>query len=343
MFVRSLAGAAVLTLVAQSQTAPPPPPPAPSPLAAAAAAAKAARGESTDPGIGKPVAVKFQWPAGMTATIETERSKTQSTPAGQKTTGTGIKYRMHVAAHPQGRLITFDHFEPLRTVFKGDEAAVFQELMSSMMPSLIVNTRGDFVRVTNIDTIRAFMREFMAELKAKAGGAAIPPNIQAMLDEMASEKVLSSLARQDWDVIAGAWAGFTGKIGEFEEVDSEEPSPMVPGVTIPMRTRFGAARQTPCEPGRAPDSCVVMQLRSVIAPGAMASVVRRLLQGAKDMDGVTFDRFDVTTEINVIVEPQTGKPFRITQTRRADMTMRMGAQAATVTQTEQRTSRISYQ
>jgi hypothetical protein len=61
------------------------------------------------------------------------------------------------------------------------------------------------------------------------------------------------------------------------------------------------------------------------------------------MDGLTFDRFDVTTEINVIVEPSTGRPFKITQTRRADMTMRMGPQAAAVTETEQRTSRISYQ
>jgi hypothetical protein len=279
----------------------------------------------------------------MTATIETERSKTQATPAGHKTSGAGIRYRMQVAAHPQGRLITYDQFEPLRTLFKGNEPVALESLLSSMVPSLVVSNRGDFVRVTNIDRIRGFIQQMLDDLKAKTGGAAIPPNVQTMLNDLASEKVLSNLAMQDWDAFAGAWAGYTGRIGELKEMDSQEPSPVVPDMLIPMRTSFGAVRQTPCGPGHAPDSCVVMQLRSVIAPGAMQTVIRRLMDGAKDMEGIAFDRFDVTTEINAIVEPATGKPYKITQTRRADMTMRMGPQTASVTQTEQRTSRITYQ
>ena len=337
-----LIAAGVLVAFVQAQT-PPPPPPNQSPLAAAAAAAKAARGETGDAGIGKPVAVKFQWPAGMTATIETERSKTQTTPAGQKTTGTGMRYRMQVASHAQGRLITFDNFEPLRTVFKASDAAAFEQLMTTMMPSLIVSNSGDFVRVTNLDKIRAFMREMIAEIKAESGGAPVPPNVTALLEGLASEQVLTNLAMQDWDMFAGAWAGYAGRIGEFKEVSSEEESPLAPDITIPMRTSFGAARQAPCEPGRAPDSCVVMQLRSSVAPGAMQSIVRKMMEGAKGLEGVSFDRFDVITELSATIEPATGKPYKITSTRRSDMTMRMGPQSASVSQVEQRTSRITYQ
>ena len=339
MTIRLLTAAAIVLQAAQA--APPPSSQQTSPLAAAAAAAKAARGEAADAGLGKPVAVTFNWPVGLTATVEAERTRTRTTPAGPQSQGSGLRYRMRVDAHPRGRVIGFDSFEPLRTVFTRDQRAEFEEILARMLPSVIVSPKGEFLGVTDLSKMRAFLRGMLEDMKAKS--ASVPPDAQTIIDGLTSEEVLTNLAAQDWELFAGVWAGYRGKIGEFTEADSEEPSPVVPDLMIPMRTRFGAARQAPCEPGRPADSCVVMELRSSVAPGGMETVMKALMGNAAAAQGVTFERFDVVTEITAIVDPATARPYRITHVRRTDMTMRIGARAETVAQTEQRTYRVSYQ
>lgn len=327
--------------VAQSQT-PPPPPPQGSPLAAAAAAAAAARGEGGDPGTGKPLAITFNWPVGMTATIESERSRSQ-TMQGQapKTTTMAVRYRMRVGAHRDGRVITYDGYEPMGAGFSQEGAAALEQALSTLMPSLIVSKTGEFLRVTDLAAMQKLMRELMGDLTE--GGAQVPPNVKAMLDGMSSEEVLNGLASQEWQIFAGAWAGFEGRIGEMAEVDAEEPLPIMPGMTVPMRSTFGALRQAPCVPGAAPDSCVIMQLRSSVAPGGMQALVQKLLEGAKGIPPVRFDRFDVNTDLKVTIEPRTARPHKITSVRNTEFTFRSPeGQSASVSQVEQRNYRITY-
>ena len=334
-----LCGAA---LYGQAQTPPPPPPPA-SPLAAAAAAAR--KGVApTDPGIGLPLALTFAWPAGMTATIEAERSKTTLMAGQKKDTGAGLRYRMRVSPHRNGRLISFDNFQPMRTLMTSTEEAAVVDALSAFMPSLVVASSGEFLRIDDLTKIKAMMRQFVDEVMKEAPSASVPPNVKALMESLASDEVLTQLASQDWDLFAGAFVGFKGKIGEMTDVDSEEVSPVMPDVMIPMRSTFGALHRIPCEPGRAADSCVVMQMRSVIAPGAMQTVVKKMLEGMKELEGLTYDRFDVITELQTTLEPSTMKPYRITHTKTADFTMTMrGMGTASASVIEKRTYRIKYE
>ena len=128
------------------------------------------------------------------------------------------------------------------------------------------------------------------------------------------------------------------------EYDSEEPSPVVPDLMVPMRTTFGAVRREPCEAGRAVDSCVQMQVRSVVAPGGMQVVMKRLLDGMKELQGLTYERFDVTTEVLTTLEPATMRPYRATQTKTAEFTMAIpGKGRADASVVERRSYRITYQ
>jgi hypothetical protein len=171
------------------------------------------------------------------------------------------------------------------------------------MPAIIVSPDGEFLRIGDVSKIREAMMEFIDTIKQKAPGASAPPNLMKLLENMTSEPVLTQLAAAEWQSFIGAFIGFTGKVGDRTEFDSEEPSPMVPGLNIPMRTTFALLRRAPCEAGRAPDSCVVMQVKSVVAPGAMQLVMKRLLEGVKEMQGLRYDRFDSTTEILTTLEP----------------------------------------
>jgi hypothetical protein len=345
MMLRASAAVLFAALVAAQTQAPPPPPRTGSPLAEAAAAAAAARRTPvpTDPGLGQPIALTFAWPAGMVATIEAERAQTTVLGGQKKERGSGMRYRMRVTPHANGRLISYDGFEPLKTLLPSSGADALVETLSAFMPSLVVSPRGEFVRVEGLTRIRTAMRAFVDQALREAS-APVTPQAKALLDSLWSAEVLTKMAAQEWQVLVGAFAGYRGTIGEMQEIDTKEESPLVPGVMIPMRSTFGALHRVPCEPGRPADSCVVMQLRSVIAPGAAQAVVKKLLEGVPDMRGLSYDRFDITTEVLTTLEPSTMKLYHVTQTRTADMLMRMAGQGtAAAMQTDRRTFRITYQ
>lgn len=290
----------------------------------------------------EPVSLTFAWPVGLTATIESERSKVTVMDGKRTASSVGLRYRMRVDSHPEGRLISFDNFEPLGATLTPGEAQGVEEFMTSLMPSLVVGNDGRFVRVGDLTNIRAALTAFIDAVKMKSGST-VPAGAQAILDRLTSEEVLGRLASADWQIIVGAFVGFAGRVGAPEEFDSQEPSPVIPDLEIPMRTTFGALQRVPCEAGRPPDSCIVMQVRSVMAPGGMAILAKRLLAGVKDLEGLKYERFDVVNEVLSVIEPSTLKPYRITHTKSVEFTMSMPGQGtASGTQSEEKIYRIRY-
>lgn len=329
---RALA-AAVITLLAAQTQAPPTPPTSPF----ASAAIRPASGHGT------PVSLTFSWPAGMTATIEAERSKTTETPQGRNTTGGTLRYRMRVSEHKDGRLIEYDNFEPIGMSLAPSERSALTELLSALMPSMVVASTGEFVRVGDLTAIRAAIRQIIDAAKKGANAGPLPPNLQAVIDSLSTEEVLSTLAAAEWQAFGGAFLGFEGAIGDMREFDSEEPLPIMPGLTIPMRSTAGALRLEPCEAGRPPDSCVVMRLRSIVDPGAMQTFLNRMLQGAKGAEGIIYDRVDVTTEVLTTLEPSTMRPYRVSFTKKIDMSVSVPGEGRTSgTMTDRRSYRIMY-
>jgi hypothetical protein len=294
-------------------------------------------------GVGAPVSLSFAWPAGTTAIIESERTKTTISPDGKKTERGALRYRMRVSAHKQGRLIEYDGFEPIGVSLSSAEQTELDKFLNSLMPSVIVADNGAFVRLGDLTKIRATLKKIFDEMKKQAPGGAIPPNLQAMLDNLTSEKTLSQLAEAEWFSLVGAYVGYSGTIGTMSEFQSREPVPVMPGVTVPMRTTFGAKQLGPCLPRAATEDCVIMQMKSVVAPGAMQPILKQLLEGLKGLEGVRYDEFDVTTEVQSTLEPATLRPFQVIRTKTADFVMSApGMGRARASMIETRTYRITW-
>jgi hypothetical protein len=321
--------AALALLAAQSQTPPPATPPT-SPFAAAVAK----RAEAT----GDPVSLSFDWPPGLTATIESERIKTTITPQGRKTQSGSIRYRMRVSAHKDGRLIEYDGFEPFGVSATGAEQAAMDQMLSSLMPSLIVDKTGAFVRVGDLTALRKALSQFVDGLLKQTPSNTVPPNIKTLLQSLTSEKVLTQVAAADWQALVGGYAGFSGRIGAMKEVSTEEASPMIPGVMMPMRTTFGAHRRIPCRAGHPLETCVVMQMRSAVSPEAMEAVLRRLLEGMKGMEGVKYHSFAVTNEFQTTMEPGTMRPHQATRTKNVEFSATIPGQGRANASTIERQS-----
>jgi hypothetical protein len=334
MVLRVAASATLAAFMAQSQPAPPVTP-STSPFAAAMIRKPA--------GHGTPVALTFAWPAGTVATIHSERTKTTVTPDGRKTQTGALRYRMRVSAHKDGRLIEYDNFEPVGVALEAAEQPALDQMLNSLMPSLIVRPTGEFVRLGDLTKIRAAIRQLLAEAKKQAGPGALPPNLEAVLANLTSDTVLTQLAAAEWHALVGAYVGFTGKVGEMTQYDSEEPLPVIPGLMVPMRTSFGARQLGSCQAGQSPGGCVTMQIRSVVAPGAMQPILKRLMDGVKQLADVTYENFDVITEVSTTLEPSTMRPYQLTRTKTAEFTMRMpGQPRVNASLIERRTYRITY-
>ena len=164
MILRTFAAAVLALSVVQSQAPPTPPT---SPFAAAAIRRDPPAGQGT------PVALTFAWPIGMTATIEVERSKTTLTPEGRKATSAAMRYRMRVSDHRDGRLIEYDKFEPIGMQLAAPEQAAFVDLLSTLMPSLVVAGNGAFVRVGDLTAIRATIRQILDVAKKQAPAGSV--------------------------------------------------------------------------------------------------------------------------------------------------------------------------
>jgi hypothetical protein len=326
--------AALSCFLTQAQVPPPTPPS--SPFAAAAIKREGAAN-------GTPVKLTFAWPTGMIAAITAERSRLRVTPAGRDSGTSSMKYRMKVTAHPDGRLIEYDNFEPLGVAPGSADHTAVADVVSSLVPSLIVSPDGRFVRAGDLSTVRAAVRQIVDAAKTRAPDGAIPANLVALVDGLSTTEVLTRIAADEWQTFAGAFAGFEGIVGQMSESSSEEPSPIVAGLLIPMRTTFGALRTAPCEPGHTTHDCVVMQMRSVVAPGAMQIIAKRLFEGMKGAAGVTYDRFDATTEVESTLEPSTMRPYLVTLTKTVNISVTVAGQGSSAaSMTDRRTYRITY-
>jgi hypothetical protein len=331
--LRHLVVSAALAAFSLQSQAPPTAPPA-SPFAAA---------KIRRPGEGAPVALTFAWPAGMSATIEAEKTKTTLTPDGRKTERGALRYRMRVSAHKQGRLIEYDNFEPIGVSLSSAEQSSLDRLLNSLMPSLIVSDTGAFVRLGDLTKIRATMKLILDEMKKQAPGGVIPPNLQAMLDSVTSEKVLTQMAEAEWYSLVGAYLGYSGTIGTMKEFASREPLPIMPDVMVPMRTTFGAKQRGPCLARAADEDCVVMQMTSIVDDSAMQAVLKKILEGARGLEGVRYDDFDVTTEVLSTVDPATLLPHHVKRTKSAEFVMSApGMSRVRASMVETRTYRITY-
>jgi hypothetical protein len=335
MVVRLAASAALAALATQAQ-APPPVTPSTSPFAAAAI--------RRPPGYGTSVALTFAWPPGTVATIHAERTRTTETPDGPQTSTGAVRYRMRVSAHKEGRLIEYDGFEPVGVTLAAPAQAALVQMFTSLVPSLIVRETGEFVRVGDLVAIRAAMRQLLASARKRSDTGEVPPNLEAALQNLTSDEVLTQTAAAEWQALAGAYVGFSGTIGEVSEHDSVESLAMLPGQVVPMRTSFSARQLAPCAAGQAPDGCVVMHIRSVVAPGAMASILKRLTEGVRGLAPVTYEHFDVVNEISSTLEPATMRPHQVSWIKTAEFTMaRPGHPRARASLVERRSLRFTYE
>ena len=270
------------------------------------------------------VHLRFAWPVGLNAAVTGQRFKARLQEGKADTTNVRLSYQMSVEPHAKGRVVRFHHF----AVPGVPEVEELEERISALMPSLIVDTTGEFVGIVDVDAMRR-------ELDAVLGPASKHP----LVERFRSTEVLTALAANEWNALVGTWIGGDLELGETYFAEFELPFPLYPGVTLPVVQEFTALDRVPCIAGETERRCI--ELESTVYPDeeAFAALIARMMgEVVPDSIDVSMNDWALETTIHLIAEPGTLVPYLLEVSKRVSMKM----QGSSGRQEEIKTTRFEY-
>lgn len=304
-------------------------------------AAHAANASAQDVPRPDTVNLRFAWTAGMDAQISTTRMQVQASGTTDSMSASA-QYRMHVAAHPEGLIVSYDGFvfpPPADTT----DVAQLNSLASqaaAMVPKVVVDTAGRFVRIEDVATVRARLDTLMTQMLEPEEAAAARETLATVV----TEDALAGIAAQEWNVIVGRWAGQDLVIGTEYSFEEQASLPMMPGAVVTMVSTLSVARRTACHAADSSDGCVEIRLMTRPDPEEVAQLLAQFTEQllATPGVGIAFESLEMVNEIVVITEPSTLRPHHVRTSKSTKGVVSADGERGEVSQLEVRTFRYTY-
>ena len=263
------------------------------------------------------VSLRFAWPVGMAARVDQEWTRMQVGPQRSDSISVRSNYRLTVSAHPKGRLIQADSFRmtsaPAATTSRRAGDVDPQQLLTrlgSVQPSYVVSTEGEFVGIEGVERTKRVLDSLLAPMLREMANA--PPQLKALLQNVTSEQAFTAAAAQEWNALAGTWVGAVWEVGEVYEASTDEPSPMIPGLKVPMRHEFSAAERVQCTDVETARRCIRLEMTSEPDSAELLKVITEFMKSLapKDANVVgAFRSMRVGNELTVIADPNNLRPY----------------------------------
>src|SRR5215831_19069027 len=117
--------------------------------------------------------VRFDWPVGTVAIVETEyvfESSLDGT--AQKPTELTMTHEMHVLGERSGRVV--ENSQPRHVQSNGDVSSALRSLIVLLIPKTIVSEKGEFVRVEQTEQVQQLLTDMYALLAESASVSSVP-------------------------------------------------------------------------------------------------------------------------------------------------------------------------
>ncbi len=193
---------------------------------------------AVEPAPGTVVSLRFGWPVGLTANVESEGDIARS---GQKPVRVKLRSRLMVREAPDGLLIeeTVDTF--------GGGGLI--ESLASLSPGFVVGAEGEFLRVVHLEEFRAQAMDLIMSLMQGQEGPnheAARAQAQALLDQVFTEQVLASQVADAWNSRVAAWSGADMTFGEPLSLVTEAEHPMLESGGLELEVVFAWVGEATC-------------------------------------------------------------------------------------------------
>ena len=287
------------------------------------------------------VRLRFGWQAGTTALIETTRFQEQRS-ASVDTVTRRTSYRMHVAPHMAGLLISYTDFAfPDADTTGVDQRTSIAEQAAAIVPKVVVDSAGTFVRIEDVPGVRARLDTLVMRMLAPEEAESARESLAALV----TEESLAGLAAQEWNTLVGRWAGRDLVVGREYGFQEQAALPMIPGAVVDMVSTFTLVRRTSCAGGAPGDGCVEIRLVSRADPDAVRAILAQFTERllATPGVGIAFESFEMENELVLVAEPETLRPHHVRMSKSMGGVFTAQGERGEVSQREVRTYRYTYE
>jgi hypothetical protein len=158
--------------------------------------------------------LRFDWPVGVTAHVETEfRHEYSDGQVIVLTSWLQMTHRMRVLPHSEGRLIQYE--DQMHVGSLGDLEPGVAALLPLWVPTQIVSGDGRFLRMENADRVQQNVVDLF-EAKGRTELVQRVPMFQEYVRLMTSDAGLRRLAEENWYDLVQRWIGASLAEGALE-------------------------------------------------------------------------------------------------------------------------------
>jgi hypothetical protein len=291
------------------------------------------------------VTLRFEWPVGTRAVVETEHSTRTTGPHGPRSTTARLFYRIEVEKVEDGRLIR--HGDIRAQDPRDGRIHRLEELPESVAsqlevfsPSYVVSDEGRLVR---LERSGALIEEARRKLERRAERLA-PGSREAreLAAASLSEERLLAGVREHWEPLVGAWAGTDLVVGETYRRAERLLLPRPP-VRVRSTAEYSLQRRIPCNEETTSADCVEIEVRSRPLPEALDQLERAMRAGARAEGVDAPENLEIEGSSYLVTEPSTLLPHYLETTTKFRATLpRSGGSDVAIEDLDQTIYRFRY-
>ena len=264
--------------------------------------------------------LRFGWSPGLAGTVDLEQRIVRR---GQGPSDTDIQirtsYGLDVSEHPDGLLVSYTDGR-LVSMDSENELAPDNPLetlygaLAGVQSGYVVSPEGELLEMLGAEEAAAAFQQVLGPWADSA--RAIPEMSQWLqaFEGMLTPDAMVNAAADHWGSLVWSWAGEELGVDLVYEFETEEPSPLLPDVLIPMRYEFGFLERVPCTDEATEVACVRVEIRSYPDPDTATRLLQDFLERmAASMGGgtVAVHEFEQENLVTVVTRPESLIPYSL--------------------------------
>jgi hypothetical protein len=280
--------------------------------------------------------VRFDWPVGTTAVVETEfMNEDLLDGIVQQRTELRMTHEMRVHAEQDRRVIENSQHRHLQS--SGDVPSALRALMPLLIPKTVINEKGEFVRIEEVERVQELLTDMYVPL-ANSAAASTMPAFKEFVQMMTAGVALSNIGRSEWVSTVGKWVGSTLDSKPIEGRGSMSPAP---GVSAPTAIYQRMSDRTPCRRVDVTTECATFEIRQTLTPEGRAALMDYANRGATVAAPGTMTMLETIERARL--EIATMLPHEVSILRTMRRTIEVNGRTVTLESAERRTMRYKYQ
>jgi hypothetical protein len=292
------------------------------------------------------VVLRFDWPEGFRAEVETKRSRTRAGEGGSSRSATS-RYTLRAWDDGSELRVGFSDFEleaqDLGSLAPAAQTQLLAQL-GDLVPDFVVTRSGEFVGIADFEVFRGRL-DLVLDQALPKGTDPSAPALTEVRRLLTSQEFLESRAAGQWNALVGTWLEGELEIGATYSYEERSPVPIFPNEEILMSYEFSAQRLLPCPRSGEERECVELELRSMTDPADAKRLIDGLLERltpAEARGAAVFTEFELENVIHLVTEPDGLVPHRHEETKTLRGTVSVGGQTQRVEQVDLTESSYTY-